>query len=477
MKTRYWILLVGIIITSSVIFALTVEMPLDDVSQNSFQSPSKRVHYSIEIVGMKDTYFVGEQYDFSYIISGYGYECGGKVITFPNKDGEIMGMSSSSSCLAGVPMKDFVYDSQKSYGTMAVHSKVNTPGIYNVTATFDRPSHGYPTTAIHEFEVINYMDANIPESLKKVLDSCANDSPKERMANPLRYTNDTHVFLNHGCEWKLIGEYLGEIENEKPVPLDIASIEDGRIALNPVNMCAALTLELPTKEYIQRFINEENGLKENGLKENIILQITDEDLKEIPDIRELISAVHSIEFPYNKYSSASLDGLTFVEYEFFLMEKAMKKYGDSQDDYFIKLDKDYEERFTNPKKQGFTNQFIAPLIVYNEKVYSIDGVYFWTSDEHKPKRMGVYPIDDIKDDEKFVTLTDEDMKSVPKIKDAIENIGTVRESISGYKGLPENEWNEYREWFKQKSLDRLYAEWFRFIQYNEQLYSVGFSIC
>jgi len=29
------------------------------------------------------------------------------------------------------------------------------------------------------------------------------------------------------------------------------------------------------------------------------------------------------------------------------------------------------------------------------------------------------------DGEKFIMLTDEDMKSVPKIKDIIENIGTV----------------------------------------------------
>ena len=237
-------------------------------------------------------------------------------------------------------------------------------------------------------------------------------------------------------------------------------------------MCASLTLDLPTKQDIQRYTNDEKGLKDA-----IILQITSEDLKEIPDIQELIYAVNSIEFPYNKHSSVYLDGLTFVEYEFFLMEKAMKKYGDSQEDYFTKLDKDYEERFTNPAKQGFTNHFVAPNIIYNDSVYSIDGVYFWTSYEHEPRRMGIYPIDIIENNEKFIILTDDDMKSVPKIKEAIESIGTIEESVSARKGLPEDQWNEYREWFEQKSQDRLYAEWFRLIQYNEQFYSVGFPIC
>ena len=155
----------------------------------------------------------------------------------------------------------------------------------------------------------------------------------------------------------------------------------------------------------------------------------------------------------------------------------MKKYGDSQEDYFVKLDKDYEERFTNPAKQGFTNSFEAPVIVYNDDAYTIDGTVFWKSDEHEPIRMGVYPKDAIEEDEKFIMLTDEDMKSIPKIKEAIENIGTVKESISAYKGLPEDQWNEYQEWFKQKSQDRLSTDRFRLLQYDEQFYSVGFGIC
>ena len=266
---------------------------------------------------------------------------------------------------------------------------------------------------------------------------------------------------------------LQEIDDSSDsLNLNIARIEDGRISLHPENTCASLDLNRLTAQDIQRYKNDEKGLDENN-----ILQITSKDLKEIPDIQELIYAVHSIEFPYNKYSSASLDGMTFVEYELFLMDKSMKKYGDSKGDYFKKLDGDYEERFTNPAKQGFTNHFEAPVILYNDDAYSVSGTYFWTSDEHEPRRMSFFPIDDINDDEKFITLTDEDMKSVPKIKDAIASIGTIKESVSASKGLPEDQWNQYREWFKQKSQDSLNSDRFRLIQYDNHLYSIGFGIC
>jgi hypothetical protein len=56
---------------------------------------------------------------------------------------------------------------------------------------------------------ISETDEHSLLTLKKVSDSCANDSPKERMANPLRYSNGTHAFSNLGCEWKVIGVYLG----------------------------------------------------------------------------------------------------------------------------------------------------------------------------------------------------------------------------------------------------------------------------
>ena len=153
MKDNHLIIIVGIVITGSVIFGVTIKVPLDGSGQISFESPLKE-HYSIEITGMKDIYHIGEQYDFSYVISGYGYSCGSKMITFPDQNGDTMGMGTSSSCAGGTQMKGFVYDVQKQIGSQDVHGVIKIPGIYNVTVTFDRPSQEFPTTAFKEFRVV-----------------------------------------------------------------------------------------------------------------------------------------------------------------------------------------------------------------------------------------------------------------------------------------------------------------------------------
>ena len=272
--------------------------------------------------------------------------------------------------------------------------------------------------------------------------------------------------------WARIVSFDQIQSNHDLIKQNIIRIENGRISLYPENTCALIVVNLLTEQDIQRYKNDKQGLNENN-----ILQITDRDFDEIPIIGELILAVNSLDFPFNEHSSAYMDGLTFVDHEFFLMDKAIQKYGGSQDDYFIKLDEDYKERFSNPKKQGFSNTFEAPLIIYDNKTYSIGGTVFWTSDEHEPMRMTVSPVDEIEKGDKFIVLTDDDMRSVPEIKQAIEGIGMTEESIHGRKGLPEDTQNEYMEWFKEKSQERLNADRFRLIEYDGSLYSVGFAIC
>ena len=177
-------------------------------------SSPKEENYSIEITGMKDIYRIGEQYDFSHIISGYGYSCANKEITFPDQNGNTMKVVSSPLCLADTQMKDFILDSQKQYDTTSIHGTIKIPGFYNVTVSFDRPSPEFPTTVIKEFRVppVNswYNNQMSDTDLQTVMDSCANDSPKERMTNSLSYTNETHVFMNLGCEWKKIGKFMGD---------------------------------------------------------------------------------------------------------------------------------------------------------------------------------------------------------------------------------------------------------------------------
>ena len=80
-------------------------------------------------------------------------------------------------------------------------SFMHSHGLHNLTPPDTHPINSWYNNQMRDTD------------LQTVIDSCANDSPKERMRDGLRYTNETHVFMNLGCEWKKIGIFVGENEN------------------------------------------------------------------------------------------------------------------------------------------------------------------------------------------------------------------------------------------------------------------------
>jgi hypothetical protein len=151
------IILLGIVIIGSVVFAATFQISTDDYSQVGFEFPSKEEHYEIQITGMKEMYFVGEQYDFSYVLSGYGDSCGRKSVNFPDQDGIIQAIGTSALCAADISLRDFVFDIQKERGTTYGHVKLKNPGTYNVTVSFEKLKE--PT--VFEFEIISKQTCTI----------------------------------------------------------------------------------------------------------------------------------------------------------------------------------------------------------------------------------------------------------------------------------------------------------------------------
>jgi len=238
--------------------------------------------------------------------------------------------------------------------------------------------------------------------------------------------------------------------------------------------CASIGLERLSLDKVKRYtVPNQTSPK--------FFTVTDDELEVVPQLKPLIAATHQIEIPYNDRVHIYFDGIDFVEYEFFLADKSIEKYGGTREDYFMKLDSDYEERLTNPKKQGFTNEFLAPQIIYNEKVYAIGGTVFWTSDEHN-LHMSVNLMDAIDDKQKSILLFDKDMKKIPKIKDAINGIGKVQEYVVVFKGVPEPEQNEYNDWYMGKAMDNFgddeeSMEAFSGFTYNDEYYEMNFPIC
>jgi len=112
-----------------------------------------RERYTVEIMGLKDEYALGEKYSFYFVISGYGHECASIFVSYPDHDGNIQGWGQEPLCDSKVTMHKFQIDFSERdplFGNISVRHT----GTYVVTVIFDQPNKYFPTTTTQEFRVI-----------------------------------------------------------------------------------------------------------------------------------------------------------------------------------------------------------------------------------------------------------------------------------------------------------------------------------
>ncbi|NNL58094.1 MAG: hypothetical protein HKP31_01275, partial [Nitrosopumilus sp.] len=325
------------------------------------------------------------------------------------------------------------------------------------------------------------MNGDVDEKCAMFIEGLATKRQSEMMQQGYAFDQENKSWTKEGYPdmlMNIVDYYQQNMKSSKiphelkTKPLDIASIEDRYIHLNPADICAIISLELMSPDELEQ--------AKSGTNNVIFLEFEDNDIEGMPILDELIRATHHLEFPTNDYSKVEMGLREFVDYEFFIMDKAIEKYGDAQEDYFMKLDTDLDKRLADHKKQGFSNEFIAPQLVYNDNVYILGHTVFWISDEHEMQSMSVHLKENIDESKKFVTLNDEDMESIPKIRKAIEKIGTELESVVAFKGVLENpDWNDYQEWYANKSAEQFGTEdvYVRGFVYEGEHYELGFMIC
>ncbi|AFS82967.1 hypothetical protein NSED_05825 [Candidatus Nitrosopumilus sediminis] len=112
-----------------------------------------RERYNLEIVGLKDEYMLGEEYSFYFVISGYGHECAGINLSYPDEDGKLQGWAQMPLCDPNVPMHEFktnYYDRGELFGNITIKN----PGTYTITVIFEQPNKYFPTTTSTNFYVV-----------------------------------------------------------------------------------------------------------------------------------------------------------------------------------------------------------------------------------------------------------------------------------------------------------------------------------
>lgn len=172
MKSRSLIILfliIGIIGTMSILYA--------------YQLP----HYSLEIQGMKDTYYVGEKYSFYYTLSGYGHTCGTWLVWYPDQKGDVIPKGEVIDC-SRPTNKEFSFNSEKFTSIMP-----DTAGIYNVTVSVSKIKE----STVFEFTVISTESSLQEPSPLPVKTQCKPGIPP--------FTSDYYLDKEL-CKWKLIPE-------------------------------------------------------------------------------------------------------------------------------------------------------------------------------------------------------------------------------------------------------------------------------
>ena len=112
-----------------------------------------RERYEIKIVGLKDEYVLGEVYSFYFVISGYGHECAGINVSYPDEEGRLLGWGSEPLCDPNIVQHNFEINStdrQEFFGNVAIKN----PGTYTVTVIFEQPNKYFPTILSKDFRIM-----------------------------------------------------------------------------------------------------------------------------------------------------------------------------------------------------------------------------------------------------------------------------------------------------------------------------------
>lgn len=253
MKTILLVIILSIIIAGSVIFAISIQ-------SNSYFS---KEHYEIKITGIKDVYLVGERYDFSYILYGFGDPCGGIHITFPINKTNSAGTGWIPSCLKTIPT-DFVLDMKKTYGTTYGHIALQEAGNYTVKVTFEKGSDG-PTVVTKSFLVVD----NVPTGYDTLSESDYNPHSPRCGSGVVPYIPDNWQTTGmHPSDetWEALGNYLMKQEFYK-------ELQNRNIVFEPAcfgvytgiveqsypprfSMCSVVTASNGTNIYLEGTIRE-----------------------------------------------------------------------------------------------------------------------------------------------------------------------------------------------------------------------------
>ena len=199
------------------------------------------------------------------------------------------------------------------------------------------------------------------------------------------------------------------------------------------------------------------------------ISLTDSDLKEYPIILELIQENLRKEIPKNEKSKIIIN---YEELKFIFESMASfyaQKYGGTSDQYITISDQreDGDEYY-----YGFEGGYFK----VDDQLYEFHDLYPISNFNFIEFRVHIQEFNHWNKDFPTVELTSEDLQKIPKLKEAIDEIGKYDMNVQSRKGMVESEFYEYRDWAKSLGLvDKTnHSVGNSFIEYDDKIYHIYF---
>lgn len=180
-------------------------------------------------------------------------------------------------------------------------------------------------------------------------------------------------------------------------------------------------------------------MNQKGIAENLhVVELDDNTIQEYPVLLELIKQNQSKEIPVNSDGKAAATYEQVKREVEYIASKFVEQYdGSLHGDFYREVKKDNGWHSISLKESYF---------YHDGTLYLIDPDIIVIS-EGEPK-VGIQKLQDNYDlrDNLAVDLTDGDFDSMPRFKEALEQIGTYEENVQSRKGMNESEFREYEKW-------------------------------
>lgn len=229
------------------------------------------------------------------------------------------------------------------------------------------------------------------------------------------------------------------------------------------------TISITTfSEYEQRTV--EQFLGATVFDEPNIISLTPQDLEDYPIITELIASSDKREPPKNTtgYMHLTFDELKSIIET--LAKKLAQQEGGSASDYVSITDK-------RERDNTYYYKFETEFFYIDEQMYNIDDLY--AIEDFNKIKFEIRKAEEnywIKDFTK-VRMTSDDLKSMPKLQEAIGEIGKYDEDVQESKGVMESEYIKYYDWaVSMRIIDPHDYDYTKntYIQFNDNLYMLSF---